>query len=224
MDIGKIAVLVALAFAIATVVAYALSLRGSRKTLLMARGLLGCTALSVAVVFGRLMYLCATYRFEYHYVWSVTHAPDPANNIGEMPLAFRLAATWADQQGSFLLWALWTSVIGCLVAWKAGKWEPRIMPFYISIVAFLMAILVWLSPFDLIPRGNGPNDYPLNLVWPPQNGRGLNASLQNYWMAIHPPTIFFGFSSLAVPFCYAIASMVWREYEAWAPRVMPWVL
>ena len=216
MDFGKVAVAAGLVFSLATVVAYALALRGSRRTLKIARVLFGLTAVSVIAAFGRLMYLCANHRFEFEYVFNVTSA--------DLGSPFVYAATWADQQGSFLLWAVWTAVIGGLVAWKAGKWESRIMPFYVSVIAFLMAILVWHTPFHMIPRGDGPSDYPLNLPWPPENGRGLNPSLQNYWMAIHPPTIFFGFASLAVPFCYALASMIWREYESWAPRVMPWVL
>ncbi len=33
-----------------------------------------------------------------------------------------------------------------------------------------------------------------------QDGQGLNALLQNYWMVIHPPILFLGFSSTVVPF------------------------
>jgi len=162
------------------------------------------------------MWLCVRHQFQYKYVFEYV-----SRDLG---FPFVYAATWAGQEGSFLLWAFWTAVIGGLVVWKAGKWEARVMPFYISSLAILFAILAWLSPYHLIPRGTGPNDYPLDLPWPPQDGQGLNPSLQNYWMAVHPPTIFFGFVSLSIPFCYALASMIWREYDTWAPRVMPWAL
>src|SRR5438876_452390 len=129
MDIGKLMVGTGLAFSLATVITYALALRGNRTTLKIARAFFALTAVCVLGSFFRLMYLCANHRFEYDYVFSVTSA--------DLGAPFVYAATWADQQGSFLLWAVWTAVIGGLVAWKAGKWEARIMPFYVSVIAFL---------------------------------------------------------------------------------------
>lgn len=224
MDIGKYGVLFGLATSLCAIILYALALRGNRKLLLAARASFGLTAASVFFCFGRLMYLVSHHRFEYEYVFN--------HSSKDLGWPWNYAATWAAQEGSFLLWAFWTAVIGILVAWKAGKWEARVMPFYISTLAFLFAILVWLSPYNILPRGTGPKDFPLSFPWPPINGMGLNASLQNYWMAIHPPTIFFGFASLSVPFVYAIAALIWRDYGSpgggtgggWASRVMPYVL
>lgn len=215
MEIGRIGVWTGLAASIAAVALYVISLRGNRKVLLAARVAYGLTAFCVFFSFGRLMWLVVHKQFQYKYVFEYVSA--------DLKPPFLYAATWAGQEGSFLLWAFWTAVIGGLIAWKAGKWESRVMPFFISTLCFLFAILAWLSPYNPMPRG-GETGWPLDLPWPPPDGRGLNPSLQNYWMAIHPPTIFFGFASLAVPFSYAMAAMVWREYQAWAPRVMPYVL
>jgi len=162
------------------------------------------------------MYIVSQHKFQFDYVFRYSSA--------DLGWPWNYAATWAGQEGSFVLWAFWTAVIGVLVAWKAGKWEARVMPFYVSTLCFLFGILTWLSPFTQIVRGKGPSDYPLDLPWPPLNGTGLNPSLQNYWMAIHPPTIFFGFAALAVPFAYGLAALVKRDYESWAQRVMPYVL
>lgn len=216
MEVGRISVVLGFGASLVSILLYVLALRGNRKALPAARVAYGVTALCAAFCFGRLMWIVAHKQFQYHYVFKYVSR--------DLESPFLYAATWAGQEGSFLLWALWTGVIGALVAWKAGKWEARIMPIYVSVLTFLFAILTWLSPYALIQRGTGANDYPLNLPWPPPNGTGLNPSLQNYWMAIHPPTIFFGFASLAVPFAYALAAMLWREYDSWAGRVMPWVL
>jgi cytochrome c-type biogenesis protein CcmF len=222
MEIGKIAVFIGLAVSALSIVFYLLSLRGSRRALWMARAAYAVTALTVVFCFGRLMFLVATKQFQYKYVFDYVSA--------DLHGKFLYSATWAGQEGSFLLWALWTAVIGGLVAWKAGRWESRVMPFYITVLTFLFGVLAWLSPYNLMLRGS---EYPADFPWPPINGMGLNPSLQNYWMAIHPPTIFFGFASLAVPFSYAIAALLWRDYgggpkdpagTGWAPRVMPWVL
>lgn len=216
MDIGKISILLGLIASLSTVVLYTLAIRGGRKMLLAARAAFAVTLLCVLASCGRLMFLVSQHKFQFDYVFRYSSA--------DLGWPWNYAATWAGQEGSFLLWAFWTGVIGLIVAWKAGKWEPWVMPFYVSTLCFLFGILTWLSPFIQIPRGTGPSDYPLDLPWPPLNGQGLNPSLQNYWMAIHPPTIFFGFASLAVPFAFALAAMVRRDYESWAQRVMPYVL
>ena len=42
------------------------------------------------------------------------------------------------------------------------------------------------------------------------DGKGLNPLLQNYWMVIHPPTLFLGFASMIVPFAYGITAL-WQR-------------
>ena len=188
-----------------------------RKTLWTARLFYSLTALCVLGTFGTLAYLVYSRQYQYLYPWEHT-----SNDLHGW---FRLAATWAGQEGSFLLWGAWTAIIGFLVFTKAAKYEARVMPFFVSILGFLCAILIKQTPFGMIPIPSVA-DLAANPSWhyPPLDGQGLNPSLVNYWMTIHPPTIFFGFASLAVPFCYAIAALIWKDYERWTPRVMPYAL
>src|SRR3546814_18858484 len=55
-------------------------------------------------------------------------------------------------------------------------------------------------------------------------GNGLNPLLQNYWMVIHPPTLFLGFASMIVPFAYAFAGLWQKRYSEWVKVAMPWSL
>jgi cytochrome c-type biogenesis protein CcmF len=57
-----------------------------------------------------------------------------------------------------------------------------------------------------------------------QDGQGLNALLQNYWMVIHPPILFLGFSSTVVPFAYAIAGLWKKDFGGWTRAALPWTL
>jgi cytochrome c-type biogenesis protein CcmF len=57
-----------------------------------------------------------------------------------------------------------------------------------------------------------------------QDGQGLNALLQNYWMVIHPPILFLGFSSTVVPFAFAIAGLWKRQFGDWTRAALPWTL
>ena len=43
-------------------------------------------------------------------------------------------------------------------------------------------------------------------------------------MTIHPPILFAGFSSLAIPFCFAIAALVKNQYNRWLKLALPWTL
>ena len=202
-----------------TIVAYgfALHLPHSRRALTFGRIGYGVTAASVLGTFLTLGFIVFTR--DYHYTYAVEHTSNALENW------FRFAATWAGQEGSFLLWAAWTAVIGVLVLAKAGKYEARVMPFFVSILTFLCLIIWKQSPFHLLATPSAA-DLAANPDWhfPPLDGQGLNASLQNYWMTIHPPTIFFGFASLAVPFVYALAALIWKDYKGWTSRVMPYAL
>ena len=52
----------------------------------------------------------------------------------------------------------------------------------------------------------------------------MNPSLQNYWMIIHPPTLFLGLASVIVPFAYAIAGLWQRRYKEWVTQAIPYAL
>lgn len=55
-------------------------------------------------------------------------------------------------------------------------------------------------------------------------GKGLNPLLQNFWMQIHPPMLFVGFSMATVPFAFAIAALMKNDYREWVKQSLPWVL
>lgn len=55
-------------------------------------------------------------------------------------------------------------------------------------------------------------------------GTGLNPLLQNYWMTIHPPTLFLGFATTVVPFAYAIAGLWKGEHRRWMDPALKWAL
>ena len=63
-----------------------------------------------------------------------------------------------------------------------------------------------------------------NPSYVPDDGTGLNPLLQNYWMVIHPPTLFLGFSLTQIPFAYCIAGLWRKDYAGWIKPVMSWTL
>ncbi len=199
------------------VIGYLLALKHPKNPLYKTVGRAGYafSGGSMLTMFG----LMCWHVYERHYIYKYVFE----HTGNELSGWYRLAAAWSGQEGSFGLWAALTAVIGFLVLKNAGRYEARVMPFYVSILAFLAAILLKQSPFLLIPPPTAQMlaESP-NLLSVPVEGLGLNPSLANYWMTIHPPTIFFGFASLSVAFVYSVAALLWKDYEGWASRVMPY--
>src|SRR5690606_22423412 len=46
--------------------------------------------------------------------------------------------------------------------------------------------------------------------------------LQNYWMVIHPPVLFFGFALTLFPFAYAIAALWKNDYKSMIKPLLRW--
>jgi len=96
----------------------------------------------------------------------------------------------------------------------------------IGVVAMMFEPGVWKigsSPF--ITLKNALPDAEVFQTDPnfiPTNGSGLNPLLQNYWMVIHPPTLFLGFASTAIPFAFVMAGLIKGKYHEWIKAAMPW--
>ena len=82
------------------------------------------------------------------------------------------------------------------------------------------------TPFSLLrdTMGNAPIFSMPNYLDFVKDGNGLNPTLQNYWMVIHPPILFLGFSLTLVPFAYAVAAMWKGEYKTWVKPALRWTL
>jgi cytochrome c-type biogenesis protein CcmF len=153
-------------------------------------------------------------------------------------MRFILSAFWGGQEGGFLLWMFWHNILALFVIRSADKWEPKVMTILASIEAFLSMMLLGiyygdfqlgLDPFLLmreVPENirmpwTGLSNYLTSLPFF-ADGQGLNPLLQNYWMTIHPPTLFLGFASTSIPFAYAIAGLWEKDYRGWIAPALPW--
>lgn len=130
--------------------------------------------------------------------------------------AYRVAGIWSGQEGSFLLWAVCSALFGLLAMRSTGPYRRWYTIPYALFLAGLAAILSYESPFRLLDM-NGP----LRL---PPDGNGMAPSLLNYWVTIHPPTIFLGFGSLTVLFAFAVSALLSRDRRSWVDRARPWAL
>ncbi|QBQ42302.1 cytochrome C biogenesis protein [Sphingobacterium psychroaquaticum] len=182
--------------------------------------------ISVVTIGSILFYIIYNHLFEYHYAY--------AHSSKSLPTHYIISSFWEGQEGSFWLWMFWQVVLGSILLFKAKSWESPVMTFVMLCQTFLASMLLGVeffgtrigsSPFILLrdalqaPIFSDPNY--LSLI---PDGRGLNALLQNYWMVIHPPTLFLGFASMIVPFAYAAAGLWTKRYKEWAAPGLPWAL
>ncbi len=199
---------VAFFLGLGSTVAYVLSLRDAEKWRPVARQSYGLMTLAVIVASGILLYLLLTHDYRLHYVW--------AYSDNSLPLHYLVSTFWAGQEGSFLLWVLCGALLGLPLIRFARAYESRAMIFYNLTVLSLIMLLLKQDPFRFHEG--------LTAAMVPMDGQGLNPLLQNPWMVIHPPVMFIGYASLAIPFAFAMAALWMQRYDEWTKVSMPWVL
>ena len=191
--------------------------------------------LSIIGIGVTLFYLILNHYNEYYYVW--------AHSSKQLPVYYIISAFWEGQEGSFWLWAFWQSVLGAILIWRAKSWENGVMTVIAFSQMFLASMLLGVqifgerigsSPFILLREVKDLKAMAPVVFNDPENlknylkfiidGNGLNPLLQNYWMVIHPPTLFLGFASMVVPFAYGIAALWQKRYKEWVKPVLPWAL
>ena len=201
---GALAMWCALLFALTSLWGYSLVLRGDGGAVRFARRAYNCYALSVVMAAVVLGFALVTRDFRIEYVYQYSGL--------DLPVHYQFAAFWAGQKGSFLIWLFWSVLIGVLLYRTTGRrQEPTVMIVYLLTTIGLLFILVRESPFVML--GETPLD-----------GKGLNPLLQDDWMVIHPPIMFIGYASAAVPFAFAMAALWRKDSEGWARRAFPWAL
>ena len=59
----------------------------------------------------------------------------------------------------------------------------------------------------------------------PADGRGLNPLLQNYWMVIHPPSLYTGFVGMTIPYAFGMAALITGHLDdSWLRAVRRWTM
>jgi cytochrome c-type biogenesis protein CcmF len=229
-QLGHLCVVLAFVAALLAAVAYFLATRqretasfeGWRKLGRFAFLLHGLATLGVI---GALFFILVKKYYEYQYAW--------ANVSDDLPFEYTFSAFWKEQQGSFLLWSFWHIILGVVLMLRAGKWETPVLAVIALAEVFISSMILGLyfgdyrlgaSPFDLLRQTMDAPIFAQADYLSQIKGNGLNPLLQNYWMTIHPPTLFLGFASTIVPFAYAIAGLWTREHKDWLKPVLPWAL
>ncbi|ELY4158013.1 heme lyase CcmF/NrfE family subunit [Cronobacter turicensis] len=139
-----------------------------------------------------------------------------SNSNTELPVWYRVAATWGAHEGSLLLWVLlmgaWTFAVAIFSRGMPQEAIARVLSVMGGInFCFLLFILLTSNPFTrTLP------EFPIE-------GRDLNPLLQDIGLIFHPPLLYMGYVGFSVAFAFAVASLLTGRLDtAWARWSRPW--
>jgi len=140
-----------------------------------------------------------------------------AYSSSTLPTQYTVAALWGGQKGSLLFWSLLLTLFTTIVQVQNRERNRALMPFVtatlMTVAVFFLSLLVFVTdPFERLPVAA-------------REGADLNPLLQNYWMMIHPPSLYTGYVSASVPFAFAIAALATGQLgDQWTRSVRRWAL
>jgi cytochrome c-type biogenesis protein CcmF len=135
-----------------------------------------------------------------------------------LPLAYKIASYWGGLDGSIMLWVTLLSIFGSLAVYVNRERHRELIPYVVSVLAatemfFIFLMVIHKNPFSTF------------LTNAPAQGAGLTPLLQNFYMAIHPPSMYIGFVAMTVPFAFGLAALITGHLDdAWLRAVRRWTM
>ncbi|HEY7502204.1 MAG TPA: cytochrome c-type biogenesis CcmF C-terminal domain-containing protein [Vicinamibacterales bacterium] len=135
-----------------------------------------------------------------------------------LPLAYKIASYWGGLDGSIMFWVTLLAMFGSIAIYVNRDRHRELIPYVVSTIAatemfFIFLMVVHNNPFSTF------------LTETPADGRGLTPLLQNFYMAIHPPSMYIGFVAMTVPFAFGLAALITGHLDdAWLRAVRRWTM
>src|SRR4030095_16343092 len=134
------------------------------------------------------------------------------------PLFYKLTSYWGGLDVSIIFWVFLLSLFGSAAIYINRERHRELIPYVVAIIAsvqmfFLLLMIIHKNPFQTF-LGETPTD-----------GRGLNPLLQNFYMVIHPPSLYTGFVAMTIPYACAMAALITGNLDdAWLRAVRRWTM
>jgi cytochrome c-type biogenesis protein CcmF len=135
-----------------------------------------------------------------------------------LPLFFKLTSYWGGLDGSIMFWVTLLACFGSVAVSVNRERHRELIPYVVATIAvvqmfFLYLMIVHNNPFDTY------------ITERPADGSGLNPLLQNFYMVIHPPTMYLGFVGLTIPFAFGMAALITGHLDdSWLRAVRRWTM
>src|SRR5688500_9818799 len=199
---------VACAYAIAASVAGAR--RRSRRLVESGTGAFYFITALMTVATGVLVHAFVTNNYAIKYVQRYSDSAQP--------LAYKIASYWGGLDGSIMFWVFLLGIFGAIAVYTNRERHRELIPYVVAVIAavemfFIFLMVVHNNPFSTF------------LAAAPADGKGLTPLLQNFYMAIHPPSLYVGLVAMTIPFAFAIAALITGHLDdAWLRAVRRWTM
>src|SRR5919198_1152582 len=134
------------------------------------------------------------------------------------PLFYKITSYWGGLDGSIMFWVFLLSVFGSVAVAVNRERYRELIPYVVAVIAgtemfFIFLMVVHNNPFDTF------------LTQVPADGRGLTPLLQNFYMAIHPPSLYTGFVAMTIPYAFGMAALITGYLDdSWLRAVRRWTM
>src|SRR5947207_14287671 len=134
------------------------------------------------------------------------------------PLFYKITSYWGGLDGSIMFWVFLLSVFGSLAVYVNRERHRELIPYVVATISTVQMFFLYLMVVH-------KNPFTTFLTNVPAEGEGLNPILQNYWMVIHPPSLYTGFVGMTIPFAFGIAALVTGHLDdSWLRAVRRWTM
>src|SRR5678809_842188 len=148
--------------------------------------------------------------------YSIRYVQEASDSV--QPLFYKLTAYWGGLDGSIMFWVFMLSLFGSAAVYANRERQRELIPYVVATISvvqmfFLFLMVVHNNPFSTF------------LTESPVEGRGLSPLLQNFYMAIHPPTMYLGFVGLTIPYAFGMAALITGHLDdSWLRATRRWTM
>src|SRR3954453_16882576 len=134
------------------------------------------------------------------------------------PLFYKITSYWGGLDGSIMFWVFLLSLCGSLAVYVNRERHRELIPYVVATISTVQMFFLYLMVAH-------KNPFTTFVTTVPMEGEGLNPLLQNYWMAIHPPSLYTGFVGMTIPFAFCIAALITGHLDdSWLRAVRRWTM
>src|SRR5687768_12169969 len=117
-----------------------------------------------------------------------------------------------------MFWIFMLSLFGSLAVYLNRERHRELIPYVVTVIASVQMFFLYLTIVH-------NNPFATYLTESPTDGTGLSPLLQNFYMVIHPPTMYTGFVGLTIPFAFGMAALITGYLDdSWLRAVRRWTM
>jgi cytochrome c-type biogenesis protein CcmF len=135
-----------------------------------------------------------------------------------LPLFFKLTSYWGGLDGSIMFWITLLAIFGSVAVRVNRERHRELIPYVVAVIAIVQMFFLFLTIIH-------NNPFSTFLTETHADGEGLNPLLQNFYMVIHPPTLYVGFVGMTIPFAFGMAALITGYLDdSWLRAVRRWTM